>query len=194
MVIHIDGSSGEGVDPWLEIDARRLGPRCQVGGGKGGKGGNLTGTTATAPPGVAERVAEIAGIAQRLHRLRATSSGRLMTGSGNCENCGNPGPGQPPQVPKRVAEIAEIAVGCSNASHDILDRLQRKPARAHLHDGRRESEIAAALRCLSATAWKALIFRALKHLFAGAVCLTPHRGSYISRAPLGALRGRSSVG
>ena len=37
----------------------------------------------------------------------------------------------------------------------------------------------------SATERKALIFRALKHVFAGAVCLTCHRGSYISRAPLG---------
>ena len=41
---------------------------------------------------------------------------------------------------------------------------------------------------------KALIFRALKSVFAGAVCLTCHRGSYISRAPLGTNCGRSSVG
>ena len=41
---------------------------------------------------------------------------------------------------------------------------------------------------------KALIFRALKSVFASAVCLTRHRGSYISRAPLGTNCGRSSVG
>jgi hypothetical protein len=46
----------------------------------------------------------------------------------------------------------------------------------------------------AATERKALIFRALKHVFASAVCLTCHRGSYISRAPLGAYCGRSSVG
>jgi hypothetical protein len=48
-------------------------------------------------------------------------------------------------------------------------------------------------RCF-AGGWKALIFPALKHVFAGAVCLTCHRGSYISRAPLGTNCGRSSVG
>ena len=46
----------------------------------------------------------------------------------------------------------------------------------------------------AATERKALIFRALKHVFASAVCLTCHRGSYISRAPLGTNCGRSSVG
>src|SRR6185295_2353673 len=41
---------------------------------------------------------------------------------------------------------------------------------------------------------KASIFPRLTHFFAGAVSLTPHRGSYISRRAVGDLRGRSSVG
>jgi hypothetical protein len=77
-------------------------------------------------------------------------------------------------------------------AHASCSSFRRKGAEHRLRDGA-SGPGGKTLRA-PATERKALIFRALKHVFASAVCLTCHRGSYISRAPLGAYCGRSSVG
>jgi hypothetical protein len=77
-------------------------------------------------------------------------------------------------------------------AHASCSSFRQKGAE-HRAPGRASGHIWKTART-AVTERKALIFRALKHVFARAVCLTCHRASYISRAPLGAYCGRSSVG
>ena len=121
---------------------------------------------------------------------------RSSTGSGNCGNAGNPrnsGRGRSIQ-PVETGKTTGGKGGNPNASCETaICRNTSLPGRIYTASWRR-TVTALGVSLAACDKRKALIFRAFTHLFAGAVCLTPHRGSYISRAPLGALRGRSSVG
>ena len=122
-------------------------------------------------------------------------------GNGNCTNCPTPFCLQNLSPYSGTKEFP-VAAACVRAM------LCRRPASRIEADRRNPVCCNSNLLCSIYTASrrripttrcfaggrKALIFRALKSVFAGAVCLTRHRGSYISRAPLGTNCGRSSVG